>query len=156
MKKNLVFIASNDNLYHSEPFISFLENFEEFEIKKINNYFDAEKNLSEIKVDLIFLRPDYLNWKERTKENETENQKQVYHKEYIGRKILTDIIRKENSINYDTPVYMEILGQIGRGENYSKNAYLSLGATHVFENSVEVREFLKIINSDAHRRNHFA
>jgi len=147
MTRSLAFIASNDNLYYSKLTLDFLKDSGRFQIQKINNYYDAEKNLSEKKFDLIFLRPDYLNWKEFTKENEIENQKPTFYKEYVGRKILTDIIRKKNSVNYNTPVYVEILGGLGRGENYSRNAYLSLGATHIFKNFANPEEILELFNS---------
>jgi hypothetical protein len=124
-KKKLAFIS--EDRYFNKIFKEIL-NYEGFDVSQFDNFTEARKELSEKKFDIIYLEPFALPAGYGEDISNKEINKSIVQKEHFGRKLLTDIIREKNSINYKTPVNVCLDTEFLHEPQY----YLNKGANKVF------------------------
>jgi hypothetical protein len=68
--------------------------------------------------------------------------------EYVGKKVLTEIVRAEGSVNIDTPVVVFSVGCESEVEGYSTKDYVAAGANHVLPRVCDPRTYVGIITKE--------
>ena len=99
--------------------------------------------LMHTKFDAIFLFPEDLNVGRGS-----SRMQEIDHPSYLGRKVLTDIIRNSKSVNNKTPTAVIIDFEDEDNDLYTKNGYKKAKATAICNESEEdvlefTEEFLK-------------
>ena len=113
-------------------------------IDTANNYDSAKKSIESTKYDDIFIETNDLR-SNVEKIDCNEEDIMDFKSEYFGKKLLTDIIRKENSLNYKT--FTNIILDLHKMPNqlFSEDDYIGNGANLVLYKFESIPEDLPIL-----------